>query len=45
VHDRDVEIDLVRQTLSAFAGEVDILSPILSAALSSSTGAAGNRRA
>jgi hypothetical protein len=45
VHDRDVEIELIRQTLSAFAGEVDILSPILSAALSSSTGAAGNRRA
>ena len=32
VHDRDVEIDLIRQTLSAFAGEVEILSPILSAA-------------
>jgi hypothetical protein len=45
VHDRDVEIDVIRRTLSAFAGQVEILSPILSAALARGAGTGGNRRA
>jgi hypothetical protein len=33
VHDRNVEIEMIRQALSGFAGEIRILSPILAAAL------------
>ena len=33
VHDRHVEIEMIRQALSGFAGEVRVLSPILAAAL------------
>lgn len=41
VHDRDVEIEMIRQALSGFAGEVRILSPILAAALAGHNGTAG----
>jgi hypothetical protein len=33
VHDRNVEIEMIRQALSGFSGELRILSPMLSAAL------------
>ena len=43
VHDRDVEIEMIRQALSGFVGEVRILSPILAAALAERDGTAGQR--
>jgi hypothetical protein len=38
VHDRDVEIEMIRQALAGFAGEVRVLSPILAAALAAGDG-------
>ena len=43
VHDRDVEIEMIRRALAGFAGEVQILSPILAAALAERNGKAGLR--
>ncbi len=43
VHDRDVEIEMIRQALAGFAGEVQILSPILAAALAEPNGVASSR--
>jgi len=38
VHDRDVEIEMIRQALAGFAGELVLLSPILAAALGAGDG-------
>ncbi len=38
VHDRDVEIEMIRQALAGFAGELVLLSPILAAALGTGDG-------
>ena len=38
VHDRDVEIEMMRQALAGFTGELRLLSPILAAALAASDG-------
>jgi 3-Deoxy-D-manno-octulosonic-acid transferase (kdotransferase) len=44
VHHRDVEIDFMRRALQGFPGELEILSPILSAALARDTSVSGGRR-
>jgi hypothetical protein len=44
VHDRDVEIEMIRQALAGFAGELRLLSPILAAALAASDGVSQGRR-
>ena len=41
VHDRAVEIDIIRAALAGFSGELEILSPVLSAALAEGTRGAG----
>ncbi len=44
VHERDVEIEMIRQALAGFGGELRILSPILAAALAGgATAQAGQR--
>jgi hypothetical protein len=44
VHDRDVEIEMIRQALAGFAGELRLLSPILAAALAAADGASHSAR-